>query len=90
MSKERIEGAFQNAAGKVQSAAGSVIGDTTSQVEGKTREATGKVRNAYDDAADQARGAAAAVGRLVEERPFTAVAVIGGLAFLVGWLAHRR
>jgi uncharacterized protein YjbJ (UPF0337 family) len=89
VSEERTEGAFQNVAGNVQDAAGALIGDTTTQVEGKAREASKKVKDAYGDAADQARAAVAGVGRLAEEKPFAALAVIGSVAFLVGWLAHR-
>jgi len=90
VSEERIEGAFQNAAGKVQDAAGGLIGDSKTQVEGKAREAIGRVKDAYGDAADQAREAVAEAGRLVEEQPFTALVIIGLVGFLVGWLAHRR
>jgi len=90
VSEERIEGAFQNAAGKAQDAAGGLIGDSKTQVEGKAREAIGRVKDAYGDAADQAREAVAGAGRLVEEQPFTALVVIGLFGFLVGWLAHRR
>jgi len=90
VSEGRIEGAFQNAAGHVQDAAGGLIGDTKMQAKGKAHEVTGKVRAAYGDAAVQARGVAAGVGRLVDEQPFAALAVTGAVAFLVGWLLHRR
>ena len=90
MSQERVEGTFQNAAGKVQDAAGDLIGDTEAQVEGRAREASGTVHDAHRDAADQARGAVAGVGRRVEEQPFAALVITGLVAFLVGWLAHRR
>jgi uncharacterized protein YjbJ (UPF0337 family) len=90
VSEEHIESAFQNVAGKLQDAASGLIGDTKTQVEGKARGVAEKVQDAYGDAADQTHGAVAGVGRLVEQQPFTALVAIGLVAFLVGWLAHRR
>lgn len=90
MNENRVEGAFQNVAGKVQDAVGGLTGDSRTQAEGKARQVAGKVQDAYGQAADQARDAAGSVGRLVEQQPVAALLIAGLVGCVLGWLSHRR
>ena len=77
MDTNKAEGTFQEIAGKVQDAAGGVLGDTGTQVAGKARELGGKAQQLYADTTDIVRGK-------TTESPFTALAIVGGLGFLLG------
>lgn len=90
MSENRVEGAFQNVAGKVQDAVGGLTGDTRTQAEGKARQVAGKAQGAYGEAADQARDVAASIGRGVEQQPLAALLIAGVVGYALGWLSHRR
>lgn len=90
MSENRVEGAFQNVAGKVQDAVGGLTGDTRTQAEDKARQVAGKVQGAYGEAADQASDLAAAVSRNVEQQPFAALLIAGVVGYMLGWFMHRR
>ena len=46
MNKDRIQGSFQQAKGKVKEAAGKATGDSKLEAEGKTQQVAGKVQNA--------------------------------------------
>lgn len=90
MSENRVEGAFQNVAGKVQDAAGGLTGDAKTQAEGKARQFAGKAQGTYGDAANQAREIAASVSRNVEQQPLVALLVAGVIGYMVGWVTSRR
>ena len=46
MNKDRIQGSFEQAKGKVKAAAGKATGDSKLEAEGKTQQVAGKVQNA--------------------------------------------
>ena len=46
MNKDRIQGSFEQAKGKVKEAAGKATGDSKLEAEGKTEQVAGKVQNA--------------------------------------------
>jgi uncharacterized protein YjbJ (UPF0337 family) len=77
MDSNKAGGAVQEIAGKVQDAAGGVLGDTGTQVVGKARELGGKAQQLYADTTDIVRDK-------TTESPFTALAIVGGLRFLLG------
>ena len=58
MDKDRIEGAAEQAKGKVKEVAGKVTGDTKTEAEGKADQAAGKVQNTVGGLKDKAREAA--------------------------------
>jgi uncharacterized protein YjbJ (UPF0337 family) len=58
MDKDRIEGAAEQAKGKVKEVAGKVTGDTKTEAEGKADQAAGKVQNTIGGLKDKAREAA--------------------------------
>lgn len=45
MNKDRIEGSFEQAKGKVKEVAGKATGDTKLETEGKAQQVAGKVQN---------------------------------------------
>ncbi len=57
MNKDRIEGSFDQAKGKVKEAAGKATGDAKLQTEGQADQVKGKVRNAIGGAKDKIKEA---------------------------------
>ena len=56
MDKDRIEGAAEQAKGKVKEWAGKVTGDKKTETEGKADQVKGKVQNAVGGLKDTLRG----------------------------------
>lgn len=90
MSKNRVEGAFQNVAGKVQDAIGDLTDDARAQALGKARQVAGKVQGAYGKAADQAQDVAESVSEGVQRKPLVAVLMAGAVGYVLGRLTQRR
>jgi len=57
MNKDRIEGTYEQAKGKVKEVAGKVTGDTKLQTEGKAQQVAGKVQNTIGGMKDSAKEA---------------------------------
>ena len=56
MDKDRVEGSFEQAKGKVKEVAGKVTGDAKLESEGKADKVAGKVQNAVGGVKDALRG----------------------------------
>jgi uncharacterized protein YjbJ (UPF0337 family) len=56
MDKDRIEGAAEQAKGKVKEVAGKTLGDSKLEGEGKADQITGKVQNTIGGIKDTLRG----------------------------------
>ena len=56
MNKDRIEGSFKQAKGKVKEVAGKATGDAKLEGEGKAQKTAGKVQNAVGGLKDTLRG----------------------------------
>ncbi|AXK79725.1 CsbD family protein [Pseudolabrys taiwanensis] len=57
MNKDRIEGSFEQAKGKVKEVAGKATGDTKLEAEGKTQKVAGKIQNTVGGMKDAAKEA---------------------------------
>ena len=57
MNKDRVEGSFEQAKGKVKEVAGKVTGDSKLQSEGKAQQVAGKVQNAVGGIKDTVKEA---------------------------------
>lgn len=57
MDKDRVEGSFEQAKGKVKEVAGKVSGDSKLETEGKSQQVAGKVQNAVGGMKDSVREA---------------------------------
>jgi uncharacterized protein YjbJ (UPF0337 family) len=57
MDKDRIEGSWEQAKGKVKEVAGKATGDAKLEGEGKAQKAAGKVQNAIGGLKDKVRDA---------------------------------
>lgn len=57
MNKDRVEGSFEQAKGKVKEVAGKATGDTKLQSEGKAQQVAGKVQNAVGGVKDSVKEA---------------------------------
>jgi uncharacterized protein YjbJ (UPF0337 family) len=56
MDKDRIEGAAEQAKGKIKEVAGKVTGDAKTEAEGKADQVKGKVQNTVGGIKDTLRG----------------------------------
>ena len=56
MDKDRIEGAAEQAKGKIKEVAGKITGDSKTEAEGKAEQVKGKVRNTVGGIKDTLRG----------------------------------
>jgi len=57
MNKDRVEGSYDQAKGKVKEVAGKATGDTKLETEGKADQVKGKVQNAVGGAKDKMKEA---------------------------------
>jgi len=57
MNKDRVEGSFEQAKGKVKEVAGKATGDTKLEAEGKTQKVAGKIQNTVGGMKDAAKEA---------------------------------
>jgi uncharacterized protein YjbJ (UPF0337 family) len=56
MDKDRVEGSWEQAKGKVKEVAGKVTGDAKTEAEGKAQKTAGKIQNAVGGLKDTLRG----------------------------------
>jgi uncharacterized protein YjbJ (UPF0337 family) len=82
MDENEIEGAARNIGGKIQDAAGGLTGDAKLQANGKWNQAAGKAQQTFGEAADEVR-------EYAKTSPLTALALVGTVAFALGFLAKR-
>jgi uncharacterized protein YjbJ (UPF0337 family) len=68
--------------GKVQDAIGGLTGDVGTQARGKWNQAAGKAQKTFGNAAEELR-------ENVVDSPLTALAIVGGIFFALGFLARR-
>jgi uncharacterized protein YjbJ (UPF0337 family) len=88
MDEDRITGTAKNLGGKAEEGLGRMAGDIKTQVKGQAKQVEGAVEDLYGQARDAAGGVADVVGKTIEERPYTAVAIALGLGWLLGRM-HR-
>jgi len=88
MDEDRITGTAKNLGGKAEEGLGRMAGDIETQVKGQAKQVEGAVEDLYGQARDAAGGVADVVGKTIEERPYTAVAIALGLGWLLGRM-HR-
>lgn len=80
--ENQFEGAARDFGGKIQDAVGGLTGDTEIQAKGKWNQAAGKAQKTFGDAAEEVR-------ENVAGSPLTALAVVAGIFFALGFLARR-
>jgi uncharacterized protein YjbJ (UPF0337 family) len=88
MDEDRITGTAKNLGGNAEEGLGRMAGDIKTQVKGQAKQVEGAVEDLYGQARDAAGGVADVVGKTIEERPYTAVAIALGLGWLLGRM-HR-
>ena len=79
----RIEGAAEDAVGKVQDGMGGLLGDGAAQARGKAKQVAGQAQGFYGEALDTARDFTA-------DQPLIAILVASLLGFIVGGIFARR
>jgi len=80
--ENEVEGTIRDLGGKVQDAVGGLTGDAKTQAEGKINQAYGKAQKTFGAAAEEVRES-------VSSQPLTALAVVGGVFFALGYLMRR-
>jgi len=80
--ENEFEGAARDLGGKVQDAVGGLTGDASTQAKGKWNQAAGKVQKTFGEASDELRDN-------VTSSPLLALAIVGGVGFVLGFLARR-
>ncbi len=80
--ENEFEGAARDLGGKVQDAVGGLTGDVETQARGKWNQAAGKAQKTFGNAAEELR-------ENVVDSPLTALAIVGGIFFALGFLARR-
>jgi len=80
--ENEFEGAARDLGGKVQDAIGGLTGDVETQARGKWNQAAGKAQKTFGNAAEELR-------ENVADSPLTALAIVGGIFFALGFLARR-
>ena len=80
---DRIEGAEEDAIGKLQDGMGGLLGDGASQLQGKARQAAGQAQGFYGETLDTLRDLAA-------DQPLVAIGGATALGFILGALFARR
>lgn len=99
MDENRVAGTAKNLGGKVEEGFGRATGDFKTQAQGVMNQAQGAAQDLYGQAVDSAGDAAEVVMRtassvedtlrnMIEEKPYTCVAVALGIGWLIG-RAHR-
>lgn len=101
MTDQRIEGAFDQAEGKIKSGLGNLTGDTKLKVEGAAKEAGGRAKAAYgrvidglDGLADKAhpdlRDPAKKGLEFARNKPLLTTGILAGAAILLSGLGRKR
>ncbi|WP_312124805.1 CsbD family protein [Brevundimonas sp.] len=101
MTDQRIEGALDQAEGKIQKGFGNLTGDAKHKVEGAAKEAGGRAKAAYgrvidglDGIADRApadlREPAKKGLEFARNKPLLTTGIIAGAAILLGGLGRKR
>jgi uncharacterized protein YjbJ (UPF0337 family) len=80
--ENEFEGSARDLGGKVQDAIGGLTGDDELQAKGKVNQFTGKAQKTFGAAAEELRDT-------VNDQPLTALAIVAGVAFALGFLAKR-
>lgn len=80
--ENEFEGAARDLGGKVQDAIGGLTGDVGTQAQGKWNQAAGKAQKTFGNAAEEIRDN-------ISDSPLTALAIVGGIFFALGFLARR-
>ena len=90
MDKPCIEDPAASMAGEIKAAVGTLAGDARTRVEGLASQATETAERVYGEVRDQVRGAATATATSVERQPLVALAAVGLMCGVVGFLLARR
>ena len=80
--ENEVEGTARDLGGKIQDAVGGLTGDTETQAQGKINQAAGQAQKAIGSLADDLRDN-------VMDQPLTALAIVGGIGLVLGFLMRR-
>lgn len=87
--ENRFEGTARRVGGRIQEAVGDFAGDSSSQVRGRANQAAGMAQDAYGAVSDEARAYADHLSDTVKDQPLVALAIAGGVGFLLGLIVRR-
>jgi uncharacterized protein YjbJ (UPF0337 family) len=90
MNKTHIEDLAASMVGEIKAAVGNLAGDARTQVEGLASQASETAEHVYGQVREQVRGASTAAATSVERQPLVALAAVGLICGVVGFLLARR
>jgi uncharacterized protein YjbJ (UPF0337 family) len=90
MDKAHIEDPAASMAGEIKATVGNLAGDARSRMDELASQATETADHVYRQVRDQVRGAATAAATSVERQPLIALAAVGLICGVVGFLLARR
>ena len=90
MDKTDTEDRAARMAGEIKTTVGGLADDARSRVEELANQATETAEHVYGQARDQVREAATAAVATVEKQPLAALAAVGLICGVVGFLLARR
>jgi uncharacterized protein YjbJ (UPF0337 family) len=90
MDKAYIEDQAAGIAGEIKATVDTLAGDARTKVEGLASQATETAEHVYGQVRGQVRGAATAAATSVERQPLAALATVGLICGVVGFLLARR
>jgi len=79
----RIQGAAEDAVGKVQDGMGGLLGDGAAQLSGKAKQVSGQAQGYFGETLDSVRD-------VTGDRPLVALLVASAVGFVLGGLLARR
>jgi len=82
--KNRIEGAAEDAIGKLEETVGGLAGDAQTQAEGKGHQAAGTVKRTYGETLDTARSWLKELSDVTAEQPLSMLLAVGAIGFVLG------
>ncbi len=80
--ENEVEGTVRDVGGKLQDAVGGLTGDSETQARGRINQAAGQAQKAIGSLAEDLRDN-------VVDQPLTALAIVGGLGLVLGFLMRR-
>jgi uncharacterized protein YjbJ (UPF0337 family) len=88
--KNYIEGAAENAGGKLEEAAGYITGSPRERLEGKVRQIAGKAQAAYGRASEGVSKTSSQMRTAAQDRPLSALLLAVGIGIALGGLGGYR
>ncbi|MFT8723296.1 MAG: CsbD family protein [Acetobacter malorum] len=86
----KLEGAADEAKGRVKDAAGGLTGDLGLQAEGKYEQFSGMAQQEFADLYEEGEGVVEKAVTFVRDKPLLSLGIVSFVGILLGWLVFPR